>query len=167
MRDNVDDNKKEHLKNDHKQWRKAKCKNFDNNEKEQLRKYDKKWKKIIRITSMIKNRTSENYDNKRKKLKIKILRMMKKNSLKIDDRKKNDEQMFKNFRWKKSFFNNAQIWTMADPCTLTTPTFRLTEEGFIGALQKWPTYICDNCWMFEFWKNVMKLKERKHRTDIY
>ena len=47
---------------------------------------------------MIKNRTSENYDNKRKKLKIKILRMMKKNSLKIDDRKKNDEQMFKNFR---------------------------------------------------------------------
>ena len=60
MRDNVDDNKKEHLKNDHKQWRKAKCKNFDNNEKEQLRKYDKKWKKIIRITSMIKNRTSGN-----------------------------------------------------------------------------------------------------------
>ena len=68
---------------------------------------------------------------------------------------------------KKSFFNDAQIWTMADPCTLTTPTFRLTEEGFIGALQKWPTYICDICWMFEFWKNVMKLKERKHRTDIY
>ena len=56
---------------------------------------------------------------------------------------------------------------MPDPCILTTPVFRLIEENFKIAIQEGPTCICDICWKFEFRRNVIKLEEFKHQTDIY
>ena len=56
---------------------------------------------------------------------------------------------------------------MTDSHVLTTPSFRLTKEGLKGAIQDGPTYICDICWKFEFRRNVIKLKETKHQTNIY
>ena len=68
---------------------------------------------------------------------------------------------------RSSIFNNIQMCSMADPCILTTPAFRLVEEDFKSAIQEGPTYICDICWRFEFQRNVIKLKESKYQTDIY
>ena len=56
---------------------------------------------------------------------------------------------------------------MTDSCLLLTPSFRLIEEDFKGAIQESPTYICDICWESEFRRNVIKLKKPKYQTDIY
>ena len=64
------------------------------------------------------------------------------------------------------FFNNVQMLSMTDLCIRRTPAFRLTEEDFKGAIQEGPTYICEICWKFELWKNVIKLKESKYQTDL-
>ena len=45
--------------------------------------------------------------------------------------------------------------------------FRLIEEDFKGAIKEGTTYICDNCWKFEFRRNVIKLKEPKCQTDMH
>ena len=37
---------------------------------------------------------------------------------------------------RSSIFNNVQVCSMTDPCILTTPTFRLIEEDFEGAIQE-------------------------------
>ena len=68
---------------------------------------------------------------------------------------------------RSSIFDNVQMCSMTDPCILTTPSFRLIEEDFKGAIQEGPTNICDIYWKFEFRKNVSKLKESKYQTDIY
>ena len=57
--------------------------------------------------------------------------------------------------------------SMTDPCILTTPAFRLTEEDFKGTIQEGPTYICDICWKFVFQRNIIKLKESSNKIDIY
>ena len=57
--------------------------------------------------------------------------------------------------------------SMVDPFILTTPAFRLTEQYFRAAIQEGPTYICDICWKFKFWNNVIKLKELNYQTAIY
>ena len=51
------------------------------------------------------------------------------------------------------------MYSMTDPCILTTPAFRLTEEDFKSAIQECPSYICDICWKFKIRRNVIKLKE--------
>ena len=68
---------------------------------------------------------------------------------------------------RSSIFNNVQVCSMAEPCILTTPAFRLIEEDFKGAIQEGPTYVCDICWKSKFRRNVIKLKESKYQTDIY
>ena len=50
---------------------------------------------------------------------------------------------------RSSIFNNVQMCSTTDPCILTTPAFRLTEEDFKYAIQEGPTYICDICQKFE------------------
>ena len=48
MRDNLDDEKKEHLKKEDNKRKKEKRDNLGDNEKEQLRKYEKEGKKVMR-----------------------------------------------------------------------------------------------------------------------
>ena len=75
--------------------------------------------------------------------------------------RKNDKErkMDKRLDEKSSIFNS-----MTDLSILPTPAFRLIEQDFKGAIQEGPTYICDICWKFEFWRNVIKLKEQ---ADVY
>ena len=47
MRDNLDDEKKEHLKKEDNKRKKEKCDNLDANEKEQIKKEDNKRKKEV------------------------------------------------------------------------------------------------------------------------
>ena len=55
---------------------------------------------------------------------------------------------------------------MVDPSILTTPAFRFIEKVFKTAILEGPTYICDIFWKFKFQRNVIKLKELEHHTDI-
>ena len=41
-------------------------------------------------------------------------------------------------------FDNVQMFSMTDPCTLSTPAFRLIGENFKGSIRQGPTYI----WIF-------------------
>ena len=63
-----------------------------------------------------------------------------------------------------SIFSNVQMCNMFDPSILTTLAFRLIAET---AIQEGPTYICGICWIFEFRRSVIKLKELKYQTNIY
>ena len=63
-----------------------------------------------------------------------------------------------------SIFNNVQMCNMFDPSILTTLAFRLIAET---AIQEGATYICGICWIFEFRRSVIKLKELKYQTNIY
>ena len=145
MRDNLDNEKKEHLKKEDNKRKKEKCDNLDDNKREQLRKYEKKGKKVMcySLGDDEKEQVGKN-DKKRK---------MDKRLQTLDER--------------SSIFDNVQMCSMTDPCILTTPAFRLIEGDFKGVIQEGPTYICDICWKFEFRRNVIKLKESKYQTDIY
>ena len=46
---------------------------------------------------------------------------------------------------RSAIFDNGQMYSMTDPCILTTPAFKLIEEDFKGAIQEGPVYICDIC----------------------
>ena len=59
------------------------------------------------------------------------------------------------------------MFSMTDPCILTTPAFRLIEEVFNGKIDEGPSYICDIYWKFGLQRNVIKLKEPKYNTDTY
>ena len=41
-------------------------------------------------------------------------------------------------------FDNVQMFSMTDPCTLSTSAFRLIGENFKGSIRQGPTYI----WIF-------------------
>ena len=45
---------------------------------------------------------------------------------------------------RSSMFDNVQMFSMTDPCTLSTPAFRLIEENFKDSIWQGPTYI----WIF-------------------
>ena len=140
--------KKRLLKKEDDKRKKERCDNLDNDEKEQLRKYEKKGKKVMR-------------DNLEAGEKEKVRKI---------DRKRKMDKRLKTFHERSSIFDNVQMCSMADPCILTTPAFRLIEEDFEGAIQEGPSYIStllDICWKFEFRRNVIKLKETNYQADIY
>ena len=61
------------------------------------------------------------------------------------------------------------MYRATDPWILTTPAFKLIEEGFKDFIPGYhgPTYICNICWKSEFRKNAIKLMEPKYQSDIY
>ena len=104
---------------------------------------------------------------KERKVCVITLRLVKKKKLKKNDKKGKMEKRLKTLDERSSIFDNVQMCSMADPCILTAPAFRLIEEDFKIAIQEGRTYICDICWKFEFRRNVIKLKEPKYQADIY
>ena len=51
-----------------------------------------------------------------------------------NDEKRNMDKRSQTLGERSNIFNNAQISSMTDLCTLTTWAFRLTEEDFKGAI---------------------------------
>ena len=92
--------------------------------------------------------------------------MMKKNRPEKVTKKRKMDKHLQTLDKRNSIFNNVQMCSMVDPSILTTPAFRLIEEDFESAIQEGPTYICDISWKFEFRRNVIKIMEPKHQTDI-
>ena len=92
---------------------------------------------------------------------------MKKKKVTKNDKKRKMNKRLKTLDERSGIFDNVQMCSITDPCILTTPTFRLIEEDFKGAIQEGPTYICGSCWRFEFRRNLIKLKETKYQNDIY
>ena len=104
------------------------------------------------------------FDKKRKKVMCDSLGEDEKEQIRKNEKKRKMDKRLQILDERSSIFNNVQVCSMTEPCILTTPTFRLIEEDFEGAIQEGPTYICDK---FEFRRNVIKLKESKYETDIY
>ena len=57
--------------------------------------------------------------------------------------------------------------SMVDPFILATPAFKIIVKHFKSTIQEAPTYTCDVCQKFEFWKNVFKLNALKYRAGIH
>ena len=108
--------------------KKEKRDNLDDNEKEHLKKYEGKGKKV--------KHDSLGDDEKEQ--------------VRKNDKDRKIDKRLQTLDERSSIFNNVQMCSMTDPCILTTPAFRLTEQDFKGAIQDGPTYICDICWKFEF-----------------
>ena len=116
-----------HLKKEYnKRKRKEKCDNLDDHVKEQLRKYKKKGKKVMRGS----------------------LRDDEKEQVTKNDKKRKMEKRLQTLDGRTSIFNNVQMYSVTDPCMLTTPAFRLIKKDFKGVIQEGPIYICDVCWKF-------------------
>ena len=143
MHDNLDE-RKEHKKKEDKKRKKGKCDNLDDNEKEQLRKHEKKGKKVMRDNLGDNEKEQVRKDCKKRKMDKRLWTLDERSSI--------------------FMMSNCVVW-LIPPCILTTPAFRLIKEDFKGSIQEGPTYICDNCWKFELWRNLIKLKESKDQTD--
>ena len=98
-------------------------------------------------------------DSKRKKRHDNLNNNEKEHLRKYDEKGKTLDE-------RSSIFNNVQMCSMVDPSILTTPAFRFIEKVFKTAILEGPTYICDIFWKFKFQRNVIKLKELEHHTDI-
>ena len=144
------------------------CDNLDDNKSEQMKKEDNKIKKKSMITSIITKKNSwKNYGKKAKKAKCDSLGNNEKEQVRKNDKKRKMDKRSQILDERSSIFNNIQLCSITDPYILTTPAFRLIEQDFKGAIQEDPPYICDICWKFEFWRNVIKFKESKYPADIY
>ena len=108
MRDNLDDDLKQHLKIDGNKMKKAKRDNLNVDGKEQLRSYEKKGKKDMR-------------DN---------LGDDEKEQVRKDDKNRNMNKRLQILYETNNIFNNNQMYSMVGPSILTTPAFRLIEEDF-------------------------------------
>ena len=60
------------------------------------------------------------------------------------------DQRLQTLEERSSIFNNVQMCSMANPCTLTILAFRLLKENFSATIFEGPSYICSICWKFEF-----------------
>ena len=145
-----------------KEGNKRKIGNRDNlsyNEKEQMKKEDNKRTEEKRDNLDAKEEEQlKKYKKKGKKVKRDSLGDDEKEQVRENDKERKMDKLSQTLDEKNS---------MTDPCILTTPAFRLTEQDFKGAIQECPTYICDICQKFEFQRNVIKLKETKYQADIY
>ena len=122
-----------------KEGNKRKIGNRDNlsyNEKEQMKKEDNK-------------RTEEKRDNLDANEEEQLKKYKKKGKkVKRDSLGDDKEQVRENDKERKMDKLSQTLDernSMTDPCILTTPAFRLTEQDFKGAIQECPTYICDIC----------------------
>ena len=163
--------KKEHLKREDIKRKKEKCDNLDDNKKKSLRKYEEKGKKVMHDNLDERKEHKKKEDKKRKKGKCdnlddNNLGDNEKEQVRKDCKKRKMDKRLWTLDERSSIFmmSNCVVW-LIPPCILTTPAFRLIKEDFKGSIQEGPTYICDNCWKFELWRNLIKLKESKDQTD--
>ena len=85
------------------------------------------------------------YEKKGKKVKRDSLGDAEKEQVRKNDKKRKMDKCLPTLDERSSIFNDVQMCSMTDPCTLTTPAFGLIEQDFKGAIQEGPTYICDIC----------------------
>ena len=84
-------------------------------------------------------------DNKREKEKRDNLNLDEKEQLRKYMKKGKMDKRLQTLDERNSIFNNVQMCNMVDPSILTTPAFRLIEQGFKTAIQEGPTDICVVC----------------------
>ena len=167
MRDKLDDDKKEQLKESDKIRKKEIRDNLDDDKREQLKESDKKRKKGMHYNlDDDKREQVKESDKIRKKEICDNLDDDKTEQIRYNDknRKKNQRMEIKDER--KHVFDNVHGFSMFDSFILTTPAFKIIEEDFKSAIQEGPTSIYDICWKFGFRKDVIKLNALKYQTGI-
>ena len=123
-----------------KEGNKRKIGNRDNlsyNEKEQMKKEDNKRTEEKRDNLDAKEEEQlKKYKKKGKKVKRDSLGDDEKEQVRENDKEREMDKLSQTLDERNS---------MTDPCILTTPAFRLTEQDFKGAIHECSTYICDIC----------------------
>ena len=113
MRDNLDDDKREQVKESDKLRKTQMRDNLHYEKREQVKESDKiKRKKCVITLMTIKENRSDNNKNRKRNQRVEI----------------KDER--------KQVFDNVHRCSMVDPFILTTPAFKIIEEDFKSAIQE-------------------------------
>ena len=112
--------------------------------------------KTSAITWMIWKRTVKKIWEKKKKLCMITLGMIRKEQVRKSDKKRKMDKSLQNLDERTSIFDNIQKSNRIYPWILTTSSLRLIENDFKGAIQEGFTYVCDIFWKFELRSHVIK-----------